>query len=329
MGFIFKRKKEVVSKKETVENAEFTKFQIQNSLRIIRDSMKIISETKDPDVFFERYRLIVRHCNEIQSKVSNIENFDIDFHNFVEQKQSVIHLFLTRYLESVLASVNELKSVSAKQRHIQSFFDSLEPYKHEMDKENIAFYTQQYNLYSSGIVNAEESLVQDGDLPAGWVYRHRDIIEPINEAFSRLLREWSDNRQSDLQTRYNTLRALVTFLQSTKEHCRKMGLCYETWFSRLIASDEYISKREIELKDLTDHYDEYLEEERQHNAAKQDLNKNLLSFLAEHPGILQKDVYAAFSPLIKADIQELLYFWDKDDIIERVKIGNTYQITVK
>ena len=174
-----------------------------------------------------------------------------------------------------------------------------------------------------------DQLDENGDLPPGWTYRHKEFVEPINSEFSKLLINWCDNRQSDLEIHYLTLKNFVAFLQETRKKCKSKGICYEKWYSTLIASDEYISKREDELKDLTDNYDKYSKEEILYKEAKKDLNGKLLQFLKDHPSVLQKDVYSSFSPLVKNDIQETLYYWSKENIIERTKTGNTYKIILK
>lgn len=56
------------------------------------------------------------------------------------------------------------------------------------------------------------------------------------------------------------------------------------------------------------------------------MQERVIALLKESPSILQTDVYKQFDPIVKKDIQSILYFLDKGGVITRTKSGSTYQI---
>lgn len=51
-----------------------------------------------------------------------------------------------------------------------------------------------------------------------------------------------------------------------------------------------------------------------------------MAVLKSSADILQTDIYKQFHPIVKSDIQSILYFMEKDGKIHREKSGRTYII---
>lgn len=87
------------------------------------------------------------------------------------------------------------------------------------------------------------------------------------------------------------------------------------------------------LNYIKENYDMLIVEEKQqkeNNIKKQKLMKNfdseLKKALANNPNILQTDLYKMFDVLLKPEISEKLYYWNKSGVISREKSGRSYKI---
>ena len=88
----------------------------------------------------------------------------------------------------------------------------------------------------------------------------------------------------------------------------------------------YIDRFKKELDDLKLNYTRLKQDEVQKSKELVDLDSRIIKALKSNPGILQKDIYALFDPVVKADVQERLYFWEKEGKIKREKTGSTYKV---
>lgn len=100
-------------------------------------------------------------------------------------------------------------------------------------------------------VEAPEKLTKDGELPWGWVTRHKDFVDKISGEFSHFMQLWTDNRYKDPIKYYGALKSFVLYLRDVERLCKSRGECYEFWFYEILASKDYIAKREKELEALT------------------------------------------------------------------------------
>lgn len=142
------------SKKPKISKAELQlkQQQAQNSLRIVQDCIKLVSETKNPEVFFSRYNLLIEH-SELLFTLEPYVNFSgaslsAAYKEVIDNKQTATKEFLIRYWSDTLSKMENLKTDSAKQKKLQAFFDSLEEHKEEMNAENIDYYVTKYKIYS-------------------------------------------------------------------------------------------------------------------------------------------------------------------------------------
>ena len=169
----------------------------------------------------------------------------------------------------------------------------------------------------------------DGDLPWGWITYNNDFIEPIETQYRYFLNMWVNARNKSPKVLYSSLKSFVMYMEDVEKLCKSKGECFEFWFNEILTGKGYLKQRKQELKILS----ENLSKSQNAYEYKQDLLLNLdstlLNFLQNNNGILQKDVYKQFDPSIKSDVQNLLYDWEKSGKIKRIKLGNTYKITLQ
>lgn len=166
----------------------------------------------------------------------------------------------------------------------------------------------------------------DGDLPWGWVSHNRNFTEPIEKEYKYFLNIWVDSINKSPKELYSALKSFVLYMEDVKKICKEKGECFEFWFDEILTGKDYLKKRKQELESLFANLSESQNEYEQKQKLLSNLDTSLLNFLQSYDGILQKDVYKHFDPLIKSEIQSVLYEWDKAGKIKRVKSGNTYKI---
>lgn len=124
----------------------------ENSIRIVHDCSKILQETTNPEVFFDRFRLFSEHTFNL-SLLEPYVSFDgasptEAYLLIIKGKQEAIKEFLIRYLYKVDTKAESLKTQKGKLNQYQKFYDSLKPYFEEMDAENIDYIETKYKAYS-------------------------------------------------------------------------------------------------------------------------------------------------------------------------------------
>lgn len=117
--------------------------QAQNDLRIINDSLAIISKTTKPDVFFSRLELIQRHSGHLMLLEPYVDFSGASpaaaYHEFVTKKSEAIMIFLRRYYTAVHEKAQGMKTEKGKANQYIKFYDSLQEYYPVMSKENIEY----------------------------------------------------------------------------------------------------------------------------------------------------------------------------------------------
>ena len=133
----------LVTGKYTIEQ-----YSAVNSLKICRESIKIICETTNPDTFFSRYEIILKEAANIEahSDKFNFGNLSPQTmrQEVVNSKQKYIRDMIDRYWDETSKGADGLKTDNGKKNRYQKFYDTLERYKNEMSEENIKYYTSKY-----------------------------------------------------------------------------------------------------------------------------------------------------------------------------------------
>lgn len=169
-----------------------------------------------------------------------------------------------------------------------------------------------------------EKLTEDGELPWGWVTRHKDFVDKISGEYTYFLHNWTDNMYKSPLKHYEALKSFVIYMQGVEKLCKSKSECYEFWFYNILASKDYIAKREKELEELTANFDEEMEKFNKRNKELSDLDERLVKILKENPNILQTDLIKMFDPIVKQDVSSKLYFMEKDGKLKRTKSGRSY-----
>ena len=82
-------------------------------------------------------------------------------------------------------------------------------------------------------------------------YINNDFIQDIEKQNSYFLNLWlTSKNSSDKLKKYEGLKSFILFLNDTKALCDSKGTNFQSWFSDIIASDEYIEQRELELEQI-------------------------------------------------------------------------------
>ena len=175
-----------------------------------------------------------------------------------------------------------------------------------------------------------EHLDKDGNLPYGWVYRHREFCDKFNDEYSYFLNAWFESKSMEPIKRYSALKSLVLWLNDARELCHAMNNeCFAKWFSDIIASDEEIARWEADLDELQNNF---LEIERVWKIRERELprlEENIKFMIQQHDGILQSEFVKLFDEVIHHEVKEKLYYMAKDGTIERIKSGRSYALHLK
>ena len=165
--------------------------------------------------------------------------------------------------------------------------------------------------------------------PWGWFYQNKDFTDRISAEYSYFLKKWVDSKQKDVRTQYSALKSFVIYLQDAEKLCKSKGDLFYTWFTEILTTPSYLDMRKEELRIFQSELNQRLVDEKEYNEAMDGIDEKLIQIIKKSPGILQKDVYAFFPPLVKKEIQSVLYQLDEIGLIQREKAGNTYKLTVK
>lgn len=107
--------------------------------RIARESLEIIGNTKNPETFFSRYDLALKHMNN-QNKKLLINSFD-----------SLCNEFIYRFDNAISTKLFSLKTEKAKLNNLEKFKESFNPHIYRLSEEN-------KNLYNSLLAKYDQNI---------------------------------------------------------------------------------------------------------------------------------------------------------------------------
>lgn len=82
-------------------------------------------------------------------------------------------------------------------------------------------------------------------------YKNKDFIQDIEKQNTYFLNLWLASRNSSNKVKkYEDLKSFILFLNDARALCKSKGKNFQNWFFDIIASDEYIKQRELELEQL-------------------------------------------------------------------------------
>ena len=174
-----------------------------------------------------------------------------------------------------------------------------------------------------------EHLTKDGKLPWGWHSHNKEFTEKINTEYSHFLNTWLDSKNKSPKEQYSALKSFVTYLHDVERLCKSKGECYEFWFYQILASKDYIAKRDQELNELIANFDEEQKKFDKRNNELIGIDSKIVKLLKENPNILQTDFVKLFDSVVQPDVKEKLYYMEKSGELERTKLGRSYILNYK
>lgn len=116
---------------------------VDDNLRILNDSLKLIKETSNPEVYFKRIDLIIECYNNLADleefyptgiePVSKIQNFN---------ESSLLHDFIQRYWFKTVSDAEKLKTEKAKNNRKEKAKQILYTYSDKIDLTNLEYIKQ-------------------------------------------------------------------------------------------------------------------------------------------------------------------------------------------
>lgn len=130
----------VFSEKQLRKMAE---SEARNSLRIIKDSSKILQTTLKPDAFFSRFDLIAQHAENLAAlspwiKLKGASAATLK-RETERQRDEITLDFLKRYYKAVSEKADGMKTPKGAENQRRKFYESLKPYRRRMSEECVSF----------------------------------------------------------------------------------------------------------------------------------------------------------------------------------------------
>ena len=137
----------------TEEQLKATTQQIaENDLRIMNDCKKLITDTLNPNVFFNRLNLLVEKAKHLAILERYITfsgaSPSAAYHEITESYQEAIQQFLFRYFSDTFDKAEIMKTQKGRLAKYQRFYDSLQEYYPYMNAENIEFIETKHRAYT-------------------------------------------------------------------------------------------------------------------------------------------------------------------------------------
>ena len=132
----------------TVYNRSEAEFYASGMLKIANDCANLVNTTKNPKVFFERYRLLI----EKMEQLSKLECFGCftgsrpsqNLQQISDKKIGTINEFIDTYYQDVFEKIQTLKTKASKEKRIEDFYQNFNSYKDYMEPENMEKYIELY-----------------------------------------------------------------------------------------------------------------------------------------------------------------------------------------
>lgn len=145
-----KQKQETLAEREAREKQKLAndiraqaRIQSQGSLKIVNDCVELVNTTVKPEVFFERYNLMLEHLEtlaglECTGIFENSRELPSEAFLRVEaQFDAATNDFLDRSFEKAKEHANTLKTENGKKNAIKRYFDNMEKYIIYMNGESL------------------------------------------------------------------------------------------------------------------------------------------------------------------------------------------------
>ena len=171
----------------------------------------------------------------------------------------------------------------------------------------------------------------DTELPFGWVTRNKGFIEPRDGKLADLMSQVASAKSVDEKIRI--LKELITYYEAYKKECEDRGGDFWKYFLGMHVyvngkKDYLINTWKQELENLEDGYLDSKEKEDVLAKALPTLKADIVAVIQSNPGILQKDLYKHFDPLLKESIYSTLYELLQEGRLKKEKSGNSNKLFI-
>lgn len=149
------QKKETLAERETREKQKLAdgirtqaKEQAQQRLKIVKDCVEILNTTVKPDVFFNRYNLMIEHLDALVGLESTgifANSPELPSEAFLrveKQFDDATNAFLDRSFEAAKVHAETLKTDNGKKNAIKRYFDNMEKYIIYMNAESLEHFNK-------------------------------------------------------------------------------------------------------------------------------------------------------------------------------------------
>ena len=131
-----------------IHNRKEALFQAEGFFKIAHDCAHLVNTTKNPEVFFFRYDLLIKKMTHL----SQLEKFNIfsnplpsqELNEILGKKELTINDFIDRYYDSICDKLISYKTEKAKEKKINEFYNTLIKYGNKMNDNNIKKFTELY-----------------------------------------------------------------------------------------------------------------------------------------------------------------------------------------
>lgn len=140
-----------------LKNKKEAEFMAAQWLKIAQESAQIVNSTKNPDVFFERYKLLIEKMKSL-SDIENLLKFNTmkpsqNLKEILEKRELTIKEFIDRFYDETNKKIRNLTMVNSKENNIKKFKEKLEFYNNEMSDSNIKYYMKLYEELKDKYIN--------------------------------------------------------------------------------------------------------------------------------------------------------------------------------
>ena len=153
----FKKKKVLInaatSQTATIDSVTYTmssaeaRSMIQRKKEIADDSIRLVQETKNPDVFFERLEKASDSLRELAAAytICGVENNAEEvLQKFNADREGLINNFIQRYAKDIRRKIYELSTQKGKSNKADVFRNVLLEYEERMSSENLEYMENMY-----------------------------------------------------------------------------------------------------------------------------------------------------------------------------------------
>ena len=172
-----------------------------------------------------------------------------------------------------------------------------------------------------------DRLDANGHIPYGWYSINYQFTQEMKANYDYFLNRYiaAKKEEQGIIAVRNALEDLITFMEDAKRVCEARGECFVAWGSKCIFNQYSMDDRKRELLEIEENLQALIEKE---NLIKW-LRPQLLRIIREEPGVVQSSIYKRFSPELKSEVQDQLYFLYSHDVIVREKNGRSFSLYIK